>query len=595
LPFVSMFAQRAQFLYLHVALQLGLAAFWFDFHVVWQKSPLEWARQALSTSPAQLPYQQDCWRESCQSLDGRAEVFVAEEFYQKKWPRNSLLLLRPTARVKVWTATFARWLCEYPYAVVSQGLHYMVYPEEPDIVPGVSVLPNPADMPRVDLGFMNTEQEFVTFDGWFGFVDEIRAIEVGGFIQESDRFSLLDKLLLGDRAETEGLLLHSRKLISPKRPTQRLYERFFAGGEYQPCDWERVANAFIGGYADGIETVYPDEAAARCECLLLGARCLGVTCDPGEGAGCTVRQGDPPLEASPYGEESHVKRCGSGGCDAPPIERIVHVNFADGCCEAEQKQSSETALQFGADESRPLRGDFLDSDFRRRNHRLLTFNRTPELTQHKTPSGKVGYYVWKPYVLLNTVKDPSLPWDTTVVVWTDAGIHFVGDMRPLVENYLRSSDVAATRTPMMEADFSKRDAFLLLDADYHTIMETSQIATGIILVRKTKLAVQFLERWLSACEDPRIMTEEPSVLGMPDYPSYKNNNDDQTAFSLLFKRHGFEAFSVNERDEVVYTGRNLAKFIKASDDFALGRGTEQDEYLQAADEAAKQRHASRRG
>lgn len=37
-------------------------------------------------------------------------------------------------------------------------------------------------------------------------------------------------------------------------------------------------------------------------------------------------------------------------------------------------------------------------------------------------------------------------------------------------------------------------------------------------------------------QDPRIMTEEPSVLGMPDYYSYKNNNDDQTAFSLLFKR-----------------------------------------------------------
>ena len=25
---------------------------------------------------------------------------------------------------------------------------------------------------------------------------------------------------------------------------------------------------------------------------------------------------------------------------------------------------------------------------------LLNFNRTPELTQHKTPSGKIGYYVW---------------------------------------------------------------------------------------------------------------------------------------------------------------------------------------------------------
>ena len=28
--------------------------------------------------------------------------------------------------------------------------------------------------------------------------------------------------------------------------------------------------------------------------------------------------------------------------------RIVHVNFADGCCETEQAKSSRTALEFGA-------------------------------------------------------------------------------------------------------------------------------------------------------------------------------------------------------------------------------------------------------
>jgi len=328
---------------------------------------------------------------------------------------------------------------------------------------------------------------------------------------------------------------------------------------------------------------------AQQECIVLGSACAGVTCQAADS--CSVRRGDPILDASPVGEESYVKRCSIGeDCDAPKIERIVHVNFADGCCEVEQKQSSDTAQQFGADESRPLRGEFLDDDFKQRNHHLLTFNRTPELTQHKTPSGKIGYYVWKPYVILETVKDPSLPWDTTVIAWTDAGIYFIDDVRPLIQKYMRFTDIAATRTPMLEGDFSKRDAFILLDADYQTIMETNQAATGIILVRKTPLAIEFLERWLRACEEPRIMTEEPSVLGMPDYFTFKNNNDDQTAFSLLFKKYGFQPFSVGERDAVVYTGRNLAKFIKASDDFAVGKKSDREAYLQAADAAAKQPH-----
>merc|ERR1711918_132366 len=87
------------------------------------------------------------------------------------------------------------------------------------------------------------------------------------------------------------------------------------------------------------------------------------------------------------------------------------------------------------------------------------------------------------------------------------------------------------------------------------------------------------------------MTEEPSV-GAPDYLTFKNNNDDQTAFSLLFKKYGFHAFSVGERDSVVYTGRNLAKFVKASDDFAVGRQSSQDSYLEAADAAATCRTSS---
>ena len=40
-----------------------------------------------------------------------------------------------------------------------------------------------------------------------------------------------------------------------------------------------------------------------------------------------------------------------------------------------------------------------------------------------------------------------------------------------------------------------------------------------------------------------------------------NNNDDQTAMSLVFKKFGFIPFPTDVRDEYVLAGRNLAKFI----------------------------------
>ena len=188
---------------------------------------------------------------------------------------------------------------------------------------------------------------------------------------------------------------------------------------------------------------------------------------------------------------------------------------------------------------------------------------------------------------MESLKDPSIP-NGTIVLWTDAGVHFIAELRPLLEKYLAYSDVTATETPMLEADVSKRDAFILLDADYEPIIFTNQIATGIIAARKTPLAIRFMEKWLRACEDERIITEEPSVLGWPDYYTFRNNNDDQTAFSLLFKRHGFIPFSQAERDEVVLAARNLAKFRQASDAFALGQSVTQDGYLQAADKTAQE-------
>uniref|UniRef100_A0A7S0A550 Uncharacterized protein n=2 Tax=Pyrodinium bahamense TaxID=73915 RepID=A0A7S0A550_9DINO len=268
-----------------------------------------------------------------------------------------------------------------------------------------------------------------------------------------------------------------------------------------------------------------------------------------------------------------------------PQARVVHVNFADGCCEVEQARSSATALQFGADASRVLNGSFLSSEFRERNQRLLSWNRTEALTSGKTPSGKVGYYVWKPYVLLETLREPTVE-EGSIVVYTDAGVHFIAPLRPLVQAYLAGSDISATETPMMEADVTKRDAFLLLDADYPSIIQTNQIATGIILARKTPLAIRFAEHWLSACEDERIITEEPSRLGHPDYFTFRHHNDDQSAFSLLFKKYGFRPFSQAERDEVVLAARNVAKFVAASDAFALGGALSQDGYISAANAAA---------
>eukprot|EP00439_Symbiodinium_sp_Y106_P066351 s1418_g10.t2 len=520
LPFLSRFQQRAQYLSIYIGLQLGLPVLWFDFHVVFLQDPFQWLPSAALGQLGPPRY-----RESCQHFclaPGKADLYLADEFYAAFLVKPTLIFIRPTEASVAWLRTFLLWLCTFPFAheardealngpsevsryplhasstvgFLTRGLQFMVFPDRQDVVPSVSMLPPSEGIPRIVLGELDAEQRFVSSEGWFGEFESVASFEISGFLPEADRLYLLETLRTGNSQEIHQILLNARKTMSPRRATDRSYRRHEEGSAEEPCSWHYAQGAYLGGFADSAEETFQKVETALCKCLHLGGACKGITCEAadGERETCTLRKGLPFLAPSPteeirpilklfnvdlHTEEwSFVKVCRDLGCNATPAARIVHANFADGCCEREQAQSSESALRFGASENRPLRGDFLDDAFRRKNEVLLNFNRTPELTQHKTPSGKVGYYVWKPYVVLRTLLDPSLPWETTVVVWTDAGIHFVSDMRPLIHEFLRDSDVAATRTPMNEGDFSKRDAFVLLDADFPSIMETNQIATG---------------------------------------------------------------------------------------------------------------------
>lgn len=488
LPVLSVFPELAKYTLLAFAAKLGVSVLFADLDMYWAQNPFPL-----------LPRHDD--------LDA-ADVYVATEFYSNQ-TRPSVILVQANARSHRTFANLAIWLLRFPFLGADGGIRHLLEPDRPGYVPSVSFL-RPDDPPehgKLQLGVFDSENQFVTWDGWYGSVDSVVALELGSAYPDESKLQLLDALYksTGDqKAQASRLLLTVQRPMTPKRPMEIMQDNM-----------------------------------------------------------------DGPRQL-----------------EIQPDVRIVHVNFADGCCETEQEKSSRTALQFGANESRPLRGDFLTADFRERNEHLLKWVRGRDLTLGKTPSGKVGYYVWKPFVVLETLKDPSIEWND-IVLWTDAGVHFIRELRPLVERYLANSDISATQTPMMEGDVTKRDAFILLDADHDSIVRTSQIATGIILVRKTPLAMRFMENWLRACEDERIITETPSALGVPDYPNFRHHNDDQSAFSLLFKKYGFHPFLQAERDLYVVAARNTAKFVAASDAFALGKSCTQDEYLSAANAAAE--------
>lgn len=268
-----------------------------------------------------------------------------------------------------------------------------------------------------------------------------------------------------------------------------------------------------------------------------------------------------------------------------PPQHFVHISYAEGCCKTEQNQGSRAALKFGCDESRKLDGRLLDEDFKQKNRNLLHFDRRPHMA-FKSPTNALGYYVWKPYVILKTMLDPKLPWNTTVVVYTDAGLFFKVPIRQMITDGLKDKDAVAIMTPMYEQSWSKRDALFLLKADVPSIYEEHQLDSGFVALRKTRKSIEFLGLWLAACETRRIISEEPSEVDLDEYPGFMNNNDDQTAFSILFKQFGFTQIPEDDNYKILDKSRNLAKWQYATDQRALNLDFHSEGYNREADRKA---------
>ena len=83
---------------------------------------------------------------------------------------------------------------------------------------------------------------------------------------------------------------------------------------------------------------------------------------------------------------------------------IQHVSFAHGCCEADLRRATATALQAGANASRAFTGnDLATFPFRRGHLELLVANRSAALQmKSRTPSARRGYLV--------TASAPAYSW-----------------------------------------------------------------------------------------------------------------------------------------------------------------------------------------
>ncbi|TEB14919.1 hypothetical protein C9890_0639 [Perkinsus sp. BL_2016] len=222
---------------------------------------------------------------------------------------------------------------------------------------------------------------------------------------------------------------------------------------------------------------------------------------------------------------------------------ITAISYASGCCKAAQALNAKTALAFGANKTIEYSEADVDENFKL-DHRAIWEQRRGG-----------GYWIWKPYLVLKTLLSDQVQWGD-VIVYLDAGNHYIGDLQSKVVELLSETDVSGGYLKCcIESDWTKRDALVLLNGDRSPILDRPQMAAYFLLFRKTPVSIEFVKQWLKACTDPRIVTDLPNTLSLDNYPTFTNHIHDQAAFSIIFKQFGFKGFDLDRAHEVMKLAR----------------------------------------
>ena len=187
----------------------------------------------------------------------------------------------------------------------------------------------------------------------------------------------------------------------------------------------------------------------------------------------------------------------------------VLINYATREFKISQKLNSLTGLHIGGfDRVINYGPKNISKVFRKKNAEIFNCKRGG------------GYWIWKPYIILKTLKKLKYG---DIIFYCDSGTLFVDDVNPLIDLALNIQDIVCFNVGFQEKNYTKRDAFILMDCD-------------------TNLSVNFFKDFLNFSLDKRIISDDDNVLGHENYAGFIENRHDQSIFSLLTKKYKFKCF-----------------------------------------------------
>lgn len=208
---------------------------------------------------------------------------------------------------------------------------------------------------------------------------------------------------------------------------------------------------------------------------------------------------------------------------------IVAINYSDRKYKEAQKFNSMTAVTKGkADKVISYSPKDIDAEFKRKNEKILRKKRG------------AGYWLWKPYIIQKTLRSMR---NGDYLVYLDSGAFYINNVRHLIKQMEKDAQyIMAFEIPFRECHWTKRDVFICMGCDEPQYAETNQRMGGIIVIKKTEKAEQFVDDWLKYGQMGELITDAKNMEGEDNYVGFVENRHDQSIFSLLTKKYKIRAY-----------------------------------------------------
>jgi hypothetical protein len=203
------------------------------------------------------------------------------------------------------------------------------------------------------------------------------------------------------------------------------------------------------------------------------------------------------------------------------------MNYADERFRRKQKANSLTAKIFaGIKNVIEYSPEDIDEEFKKKHQHIFDQKRGG------------GFYLWKPYLIFKTLEQLN---EGDYLFYCDSGAIFLKSIRPIIKEFDRlQQPILGFEIPLIEKQWTKKDTFIIMNANDDQFRETQQICSGYIFIKKCDQSLKFFKEFFDYATDERALTDIHNKLGFPNDSSFVDHRHDQSIFSLLFKKYGFK-------------------------------------------------------